>query len=122
MKRNKWAALSAALTLSVLCGCTASIAPSTQHTVAIVAKSTQTEFWLSVFAGAEAAATEYNLQLTITGPQAEEDYETQNEMVADAVESGAEALVFSAIDYENNAAAIELPLRPGCKSWPLTAT
>ena len=44
MKRNKWAALSAALTLSVLCGCTASIAPSTQHTVAIVAKSTQTEF------------------------------------------------------------------------------
>ena len=59
MKRNKWAALSAALTLFVLCGCTASIAPSTQHTVAIVAKSTQTAFWLSVFAGAEAAATEY---------------------------------------------------------------
>ena len=113
MKRNKWAALSAALTLSVLCGCTASIAPSTQHTVAIVAKSTQTEFWLSVFAGAEAAATEYNLQLTITGPQAEEDYETQNEMVADAVESGAEALVFSAIDYENNAAAIDAAAQAG---------
>lgn len=97
----------------MLCGCTASIAPSTQHTVAIVAKSTQTEFWLSVFAGAEAAATEYNLQLTITGPQAEEDYETQNEMVADAVESGAEALVFSAIDYENNAAAIDAAAQAG---------
>ena len=113
MKRNKWAALSAALTLSLLCGCTASIAPSSQHTVAIVAKSTQTEFWLSVFAGAEAAATEYNLELTITGPKTEEDYETQNQMVANAVEAGAEALVFSAIDYENNAAAIDAAAQAG---------
>jgi ribose transport system substrate-binding protein len=113
MKQNKWAALSAALTLSLLCGCTASIAPSSQHTVAIVAKSTQTEFWLSVFAGAEAAATEYNLELTITGPKTEEDYETQNQMVANAVEAGAEALVFSAIDYENNAAAIDAAAQAG---------
>ena len=67
MKQNKWAVLSTALTLFLLCGCTASIAPSSQHTVAIVAKSTQTEFWLSVFAGAEAAATEYNVELIITG-------------------------------------------------------
>ena len=113
MKRNKWAVLSTALTLSLLCGCTASIAPSSQHTVAIVAKSTQTEFWLSVFAGAEAAATEYNLELTITGPKTEEDYETQNQMVANAVEAGAEALVFSAIDYENNAAAIDAAAQAG---------
>ena len=113
MKQNKWAALSAALTLSLLCGCTASIAPSSQHTVAIVAKSTQTEFWLSVFAGAEAAAPEYNLELTITGPKTEEDYETQNQMVANAVEAGAEALVFSAIDYENNAAAIDAAAQAG---------
>ena len=28
-------------------------------------------------------------------------------MVADAVAAGAEAIVFSAIDYENNAAAID---------------
>ena len=96
MKQNKWAALSAALTLSLLCGCTASIAPSSQHTVAIVAKSTQTEFWLSVFAGAEAAATEYNLELTITGPKTEEDYETQNQMVANAVEAGADAAAIDA--------------------------
>ena len=91
MKQNKWAVLSTALTLFLLCGCTASIAPSSQHTVAIVAKSTQTEFWLSVFAGAEAAATEYNVELIITGPKAEEDYETQNQMVANAVDAGAEA-------------------------------
>ena len=69
-----------------------------QHSVALVAKSTQTEFWLSVFAGAEAAATEYNVALSIIGPDTEEDYETQNRMVADAVAAGAEAIVFSAID------------------------
>ena len=83
--------------------------------MALVAKSTQTEFWLSVFAGAEAAATEYNLKLTITGPETEEDYEAQNRMVADAVAAGAEALVFSAIDYENNASAIDDAARAGVK-------
>ena len=36
-------------------------------------------------------------------------------MVADAVEAGAEALVFSAIDYENNAQAIDEAARAGVK-------
>ena len=86
-----------------------------QHSVALVAKSTQTEFWLSVFAGAEAAATEYNVALSIIGPDTEEDYETQNRMVADAAAAGAEAIVFSAIDYENNASAIDEAARAGVK-------
>ena len=115
MKRNKCLALGMALALSFLCGCSSSTPTPVQHSVALVAKSTQTEFWLSVFAGAEAAATEYNLALSIIGPETEEDYESQNQMVADAVESGAEALVFSAIDYENNAAAIDAAAQAGLK-------
>ncbi len=98
-----------------LCSCAAGTTTSTQHSVALVAKSTQTEFWLSVFAGAEAAATEYNVKLTIVGPETEEDYETQNRMVAEAVADGAEALVFSAIDYENNAVAIDDAAGQGVK-------
>lgn len=113
MKRNRCFALAAALALSVLCGCSSSTPPPVQHSVALVAKSTQTEFWLSVFAGAEAAATEYNVSLSIIGPETEEDYETQNQMVADAVANGAEALVFSAIDYENNASAIDAAAQAG---------
>ena len=66
-------------------------------------------------AGTEGAATENNLKLTITGPETEEDYEAQNRMVADAVAAGAEALVFSAIDYENNASAIDDAARAGVK-------
>ena len=113
MRRNRWGSVWAAMLCVLLCGCSTSTDYSRQHTVALVAKSTQTEFWLSVFAGAEAAATEYNLKLTIIGPNTEEDYETQNQMVSDAVNEGAEAIVFSAIDYENNAAAIDAAAQNG---------
>ena len=115
MRRNRWGSVWAAMLCVLLCGCSTSTDYSRQHTVALVAKSTQTEFWLSVFAGAEAAATEYNLKLTIIGPNTEEDYETQNQMVSDAVNEGAEAIVFSAIDYENNAAAIDAAAQNGVK-------
>ena len=115
MRRNRWAAAMAALLCVFLWGCGADTAYSEQHAVALIAKSTETEFWLSVFAGAEAAATEYNLKLTITGPKTEEDYEAQNQMVADAVEAGAQAIVFSAIDYENNASAIDDAAKQGTK-------
>ena len=115
MRRNRWAAAWAALLCVFLLGCGADTTYSEQHTVALIAKSTETEFWLSVFAGAEAAATEYNLKLTITGPETEEDYETQNQMVADAVAEGAQAIVFSAIDYENNASAIDDAAKKGAK-------
>ena len=107
------AALSAAMLLLLLCGCGSDPMTAQRHSVTLVAKSTETEFWLSVFAGAEAAATEYNLDLTILGPETEEDYETQNTMVADAVDAGTEALVFSAIDYENNAAAVDAAAQAG---------
>ena len=112
MRQNRLAALLASLSLLCLTGCAEDAVPSARHTVALVAKSTQTEFWLSVFAGAEAAAAEYNLDLSIAGPETEEDYETQNRMVADAVEAGAEALIFSAIDFEN-AAAVEAAAQAG---------
>ena len=116
MRQNRTAALCCAVLLLLsLCSCGTDTLSSTQHVVTLVSKSTQTEFWLSVFAGAEAAATEYNVKLNIIGPETEEDYQTQNQMVADAVAGGTEALVFSAIDYENNAAAIDEAAGKGVK-------
>lgn len=110
------------LALALLTGCFSSesdagvqSADSTRYKVALVAKSTQTDFWKAVFVGAEAAATEYNMDLTIDGPETEEDYEAQNEMIAQAVRNGAQALVFSAIDFDANAPAIEEAAKQGVK-------
>ena len=116
MRRNRYILLLlAALFGMALGGCGGSGGAAEQYTVALVAKSTQTEFWLSVFAGAEAAATEYNMELTIVGPETEEDYETQNQMVEEAARDGADAIVFSAIDFENNVASIDSAAQQGVR-------
>lgn len=86
-----------------------------RHYVAVIAKSTTSAFWKSVFAGANAAGTEYNLILTIEGPENEEDYQTQNEMIRTAVREGAEVIVFSAVDYHANAEAINEAAEKGVK-------
>ena len=111
MRRSKYLLL--ALLVSCLCGCGADAALPVRHSVALIVKSTDSEFFLSVFAGARAAATEYNLDLTISGPETEEDYETQNWMIDRAVEDGAEAIVFSAVGYEEIAAAIDAAAESG---------
>lgn len=106
------------LAVLLLTGCASSAAgtgDAARYKVALVAKSTQTDFWKAVFVGAEAAATEYNLELTIDGPGTEEDYEAQNQMIEEAVAGGAQALVFSAIDFDANAPAIEAAAKQGVK-------
>lgn len=86
-----------------------------RHYVAVIAKSTTSSFWKSVFAGANAAGTEYNLTLTVDGPDNEEDYQTQNQMIRQAVADGAEVIVFSAVDYHANAEAINEAAGAGVK-------
>ena len=103
------------LVLLPLSGCASRPAETERHSVALVVKSTETEFWKSVFAGANAASSEYNIDLTITGPETEEDYETQNQYIEEAVDSGVDAIVFSAISYEENAAAIDAAAARGVK-------
>ena len=105
----------ALLCLGLLTGCTGQGVQATPRNITLVAKSTETEFWKSVFAGARAAASEYNVNLNIVGPETEEDYEAQNDYIAQAVANGAEALVFSAISYTENAPAIDAAAEAGVK-------
>lgn len=86
-----------------------------KHKVAFITKSTVSGFWKSVYAGAVNAATACNLDLTFEGPKNEEDYRTQNEMLQKAVENGAEVIVFSAVDYQANADAINDAAGKGVK-------
>ena len=83
--------------------------------VAVITKSTTSEYWKTTFAGANAAGAEYNLKVTYDGPENEEDYETQNEMIRKAVSDGADAIVFSAVDYNANASAIDEAVGKGVK-------
>ena len=85
------------------------------YKVWFVAKSTETAFWRSAFAGANAAKSEYNIELTICGPDSEEDYETQNRMIDEAVAAGADAILFSAISYMENAPAIDRAAKAGLR-------
>ena len=103
------------LCLGLLTGCAANTLSAAPRNITLVAKSTETEFWQSVFAGARAAASEYNVNLAIHGPETEEDYETQNALIEEAVAQGAEALVFSAISYTENAPAIDAAAEAGVK-------
>ncbi len=100
---------------ALLCGCSGSSAAGEPYNIWFIAKSTDTEFWKAAFAGANAAKSEYNTELTICGPNTEEDYETQNGYIAEAVESGADALIFSSISYTENAAAIDSAAKSGLK-------
>ena len=100
---NKKRAGKLALTAAMLAACAAALLlyvrekngqPAEKYKVAVIAKSTESAFWKSVFAGANAAGTEYNVELTFQGPETEEDYEAQNRMIGQAVEDGAAAIVF----------------------------
>lgn len=99
----------------LLAGCAAmpQDAPTSRYKVALIAKSTGPEFWNAVFTGAQAAATEYNIELTVTAPDNEENFEGQNALIENAVADGAKAIIFSAIDYEANAAAIDAAAQAG---------
>lgn len=88
---------------------------SSKHYVAVITKSTTSAYWKSVFAGANAAGTEYNLDISMDGPENEEDYEAQNKMIRQAVADGAKVIVFSAVDFHANAEAINEAARQGVK-------
>lgn len=115
-RKKRYRKMAALFCLSLLLGgCGDKGGTAGKHYVALVTKSMDSAFWKSVYAGAGAAATEYNLQISMIGPKREEDYETQNRMIEEAVENGAEVIVFSAVDYNANSGAINEAAKKGVK-------
>ena len=112
--KKKLAILGLLAALLLLMGCASSRA-NVPYRVYLITKSTQTEFWKRVFAGAYAAKSEYNIDLTILGPETEEEFEIQNQYIAQAIANHADAIVFSAISYTENAPAIDAAISAGIK-------
>lgn len=96
-------------------GCTGSNLSSKSKAVAVITKGSDSDFWNDVKNGAFSAATEYNIDITFEGPDSEEDYESQNEMIENAVSKNVGAIVLSAIDYEKNAPAVQKAIDKGIK-------
>ena len=120
MKRNKKKVLSAlicalALVMCTLTGCQQMQNVNRRYKVYMITKSLATQFWVSAVSGANAARTEYNINLTLLAPDTEEEYEVQNEYIRQAIRDGADAIVFSAISYTENAEAIDEAADAGLK-------
>lgn len=88
----------AALALSVV-GCKDSGGGSKSKTIAVIAKGETHAFWLSVKAGAEAAAKEAGYKVTFKGPASEsaKDLPSQKEMVAAALATNPAGMVLATI-------------------------
>ena len=86
-----------------------------RYQVWMIMKSTDTEFWIAAIAGANAAKAEYDVDLKTMGPETEEEFEVQNEYIRQAAREGVDAIVFSAISYTENAAAIDEAAAAGVK-------
>ena len=98
------------ISLTLACGCSSQ---QQRQSIAVIVKATDSDFWQSVRRGVNAAATEYNISVTFEGPENEEDYLKQNELINRAVQNGANAIVFSAIDYYQSANAISAAANAG---------
>lgn len=103
------------LLISCLFGCTKTGIVSQNKKVAVITKGSDSDFWNDVKNGAFSAATEYNIDITFEGPDSEEDYESQNKMIENAVSKNVGAIVLSAIDYEKNAPAVQKAIDKGIK-------
>lgn len=107
-------ALTAAVLLVCLCSCK-STNSSQKFYIAVITKATDSDFWSNVQRGVNSAATEYNVAVTFGGPDDEQDFRSQNDMIEKAVRDGADAIVLSAIDYNKTAEAVDKAAAAGVK-------
>lgn len=121
MKFKKISAFAlAALLILNLCSCGRST--DKKKKIAVITKSTDSDFWHEVKKGVNTASTEYNADVTFEGPKNEEDYIAQNDMINNAVASGANAIVISAIDSLKSVAALEAASLAGVKIIAIDST
>ena len=102
-----------AVTGIIILSCSGESSPQDSYKIAVIAKSTVSDFWQNVRRGVKAAATEYNIEISFEGPENEEDYVAQNEMITSSVARGADAIVLSAIDYYESVDAVNAAVAAG---------
>ncbi|MGX8850367.1 substrate-binding domain-containing protein [Amedibacillus sp. YH-ame10] len=100
--------------VSLLClCCTGCTSQNQKLKVALIVKSTTSQFFKSVQSGANAASKEYNIELNYMGPDNEEDYKTQVDMIYKAIKNDVDAIVLSSIDYNKLVDPVEEAIDAG---------
>lgn len=66
--------------------------------IAVIPKGTTHEFWKSIHAGAQQAATEYGVEILWKGPQKEDDRAQQITVVEDFISRGVDGIVLAPLD------------------------
>lgn len=103
--------LAAVFMLSISCGTESDLGDKPR--IMVLVKSSGSNFWQTVFAGAKVAASEYNVDLQLFAPESEKDYQIQNSMMEKAIEEKVDAIVFSACDFDNSVEVAERAIDSG---------
>jgi ribose transport system substrate-binding protein len=83
-----------------LCACTRDISMnSTTKNIALIVRMNNGYYWGSVKLGADAAASEFNVNVRYTAPEDEEDVEGQIRLVNSELDQKVDALILAASDY-----------------------
>ena len=68
--------------------------------IPIISKGFQHQFWQAVKAGAEKAATDFNVEITFEGPESESQVDKQIEMLQTALDKNPDAICLAALDSQ----------------------
>lgn len=84
-----------------------------QRQIALIVKGTETEFWQSVYRGAQAAAVEFDVCLTLHGPKVERDGTEQLDTIKQVAATEPDCILLAATDYERMAQPVEDTIAAG---------
>jgi len=112
MKKVLTLVLCLMLTLTVL-PAFAGESPNEDLYVAFISKAYAGDFWKTVFLGAETAAKDLGIQITIEGCDTEASIDQQVQLVENAVIKGADAICIAALDTEGMVPCIEAAYEKG---------
>lgn len=88
----------------------------TRKNVEFIVKMNSGDYWSSVHSGANEAAKEFNVNMNFIAPDSEQDIESQEKLVSDAINKKTDAIVLAANDYNklsgivNKAAENKIPV------------
>ena len=83
--------------------------------IAVFCKAFIGDFWQSVTAGCEAAAADYNVNITVDGMSSETDLDGQVRLIENAINKGVDVIVLAPIDSVGNVPVVEMAAEKGIK-------